>query len=91
MPCCGDIVHGAAGLAKAALRIDRAPEAVIAVRRDVCRECDRAEWRARKDGSTGLTTFSRCGECRCFIAAKSAVDAELCPLGKWPARPTAYD
>jgi hypothetical protein len=85
MPCCGgNLVRGVAGLVKAAARADRAPDPVIAARRDVCRSCDRAEKRARKDGSAGLTTFSRCMVCRCFIAPKSTLASERCPEGRWP-------
>ncbi len=79
MTCCGQIIHGAVGIAKSRLHIDRAPEVVIAARREVCRTCDRAEKRT----VAGLIQVRLCGECNCLIRDKSNVKSEKCPLGKW--------
>ena len=88
---CGNCLKGAAGLAKVALGMDAAPDAVIAERRDACRMCDRATRNPspRYVAAMGLTTLSRCQECGCFIAAKSMIAGETCPLGKWPESRTA--
>lgn len=87
---CGGIVHGAVGLAKAGLQaagvpVDQAPPGVAARRLDVCRGCDQATRNeARVDRpSKGLTTFSRCKVCDCFLKPKAAIASEACPLGKW--------
>ena len=88
MGCCGKsglafLAHGAVGLGKAVLRIDRADAETIAVRRDACRVCEFAENRKRKDGKEGLTTRSKCFICKCFIAPKTMVNGEKCPKEKW--------
>lgn len=79
------IIYGAAGLAKAALGIDKAPDEVIQFRRDMCRGCDEATRNENRiDRPTkGLTTFSQCRLCDCFIAPKTRISSEKCPLGKW--------
>ena len=76
MTCCGKIAHGAAGLIKAALRIDRAPRVVVLARRGMCRRCEHG-------GAGRLTTWTRCNECGCNIAAKTVIGAEACCRGKW--------
>lgn len=78
---CGDcptaetIVHGAAGLAKAALGIGRAGEAPIRIRRRECFFCDRARPCL---GVVGRAC--ECAECKCVIRAKTANAHEHCPL-----------
>lgn len=81
------IVTGAAGLAKAAAGIDRAGDATVQARRDLCRECPEATRNSdlRFAKNRGLTTLSRCKLCDCFIAAKTLIRSETCPAGKWPA------
>ena len=88
---CGKLVKGCKGLAMAALGIGRAEPEIIAQRRDACRTCDRATRNPspRYVAAMGLTTLSRCQECGCFIAAKSMIAGETCPLGKWPESRTA--
>lgn len=85
MSCCGDIVAGAAGLAKAALRIDRADAAIIKGRRNACRTCPEASRNPHPKyaANAGLTSFSVCGKCDCFISAKTLIGSAACPLGKW--------
>jgi hypothetical protein len=83
--CCNDknktglahLAHGAVGLTKALVGIDRAPAAVIEARRAICRQCDRAT--RHKDGVRVL----RCQECACWIKLKTRLAGETCPLGKW--------
>lgn len=80
------ICRGCIGLAKAALHIDRASEATILLRRDYCRNCDKAT--RSKDPKfsrfNGLTSLSRCTGCGCNIMAKTVIKHEVCPLGRWP-------
>ncbi len=93
MGCCaknivhaaGQMLHGAVALAKVAVGADAAPEALIAVRRDICRQCAQATRNSdpRFAAHAGLTTLSRCRACGCFVAAKTRLTAERCPLGRW--------
>jgi hypothetical protein len=93
MGCCGDtvgkIIHGAAGLARAATGIDAVPLTVLMQRRDVCRGCEYATRNPapRYAVNKGLTSLSRCTRCHCFIAAKTQIGSEFCPLGLWKAFP----
>jgi hypothetical protein len=84
MGCCNEqktglarLAHGAVGLIKAAVGIDRAPAAGVAARVQVCRQCDRAT--RHKDGVRVL----KCLECSCWIKLKTRLAGETCPLGKW--------
>jgi hypothetical protein len=86
--CCNKtstLAHGAIGVAKAALGFDRADEATVEARRNACRDCEHATRNPKRlDRPTkGLTTLSKCGLCKCYIAAKTANADEKCPLGKW--------
>lgn len=88
MACtCTEIVAGAMGLAKAAVGADRAPDAIVAQRRGICRECPEATRSADParlaKPTKGLTSLSRCRACGCFIAAKTLLASESCPLNKW--------
>lgn len=91
MSCCGKsepltaskIVHGAIGLTKAALQIDRPSEETIQSRRDICRACDFASRNDKFPEFKGLTSFSICSECSCLIAAKTVIGKETCPESKW--------
>lgn len=85
MGCCGKILHGAVALAKVAVGANAAPDAVVAARRDFCRQCDQATRNpdARFSANQGLTTFSRCRKCGCFIGAKTRLTGEKCPLERW--------
>lgn len=84
MPCdCKTVVEGAVGLTKAILHIDRADDATIAARRDICRNCDQAELRTSKNKRLTLTVLSRCKACGCVVSAKTAIKSEVCPLLKW--------
>jgi len=81
MGCCGNIVTGAVGLAKAAVGADAAPPEVVQQRRDLCRECPHASRNPERAHlpSKGLTTLSTCALCGCFIAAKTKIASESCP------------
>lgn len=85
MGCCGKILHGAIALAKVAVGADAAPDAVVASRRDICRQCDQAtrSSESRFAAHRGLTTLSRCRACSCFIAAKTKLKTEHCPQARW--------
>lgn len=62
--------QGAVGLARAALGVDRAPEATIRARRQRCRACPDKVGRL-------------CTACGCLIAAKTLVYSQSCPRGRW--------
>ncbi len=85
MGCCQKIVHGAVALSKVAVGVDPAPPSIVAGRRDICRWCDQATRNSapRFAAHAGLTTFSRCRACGCFIAAKTRLAGERCPNGRW--------
>lgn len=70
----GKIIQGAVGLTKAALRIDRAPDAIVAGRKAVCGTCPEL-----------VTTcgVNNCRKCGCVYRAKIVNASEKCPLGKW--------
>lgn len=79
------VVHGAIGIAKAALHIGRASEEEVAKRRNLCRNCEHA---TRNDdpkfkATNGLTNLSQCQKCSCVILAKTSNKDEKCPLGRW--------
>ena len=75
MGCCDKIAHGASGIAKAALGIDRVDGASWARRRAVCVACEHSTHSGGR--------LSRCKLCDCFIGAKIRVKGEQCPEGKW--------
>ena len=93
MGCCGKILtqtagkvlHGAVALAKVAVGADAASPSLVAARRDICRRCDQATRNTdpRFAAHAGLTTFSRCRTCGCFIAAKTKLAGEHCPQERW--------
>jgi hypothetical protein len=89
---CGEIVHGAVGLAKAGLQsvgvpIDQVSDAELQRRRDICRDCPEATRNPERMHlpTKGLTTLSKCNLCGCFIAAKTKLASERCPANppKW--------
>jgi hypothetical protein len=75
---CGKIIHGAAGLVKAATGIDRASDAEVERRRDICRSCPEAVPCVANVGRK-----CRCRLCGCLLRAKTAIASEQCPAGKW--------
>jgi hypothetical protein len=86
---CATCVKGVVGLAKAAAGVDAAPADVVDARRLACRHCSLASRSQRFAAAPhrGLTTLSRCGACSCFVAAKTRLAGEACPLGWWLAVP----
>lgn len=92
---CGTVTKGIVGLTKAAaqsagIAVDKAPRGVVQARRDVCRECPEATRNEAKISTPtkGLTTLSRCKKCNCFIAAKTKLASQSCPMDKWPLLPS---
>ena len=83
--CAEKIVHGATGLAKAALHIDMAPLYAMQDRRNHCRNCEHVTRNLKRIHlpTKGLTTLSRCKLCDCNVAAKTQIAAEICPIKKW--------
>lgn len=74
----GRIIHGAIGLAKAAIGIDLADEATIEARRAICRACPHAMPHEKNPAK-----FGACEKCGCRLQAKTAIASESCPIGKW--------
>lgn len=80
-PCCSaksKIFGGAVGLAKALSGVGRADNKVIVKRRNICRSCDHA---IPCVGNIGR--ICRCKACGCILKAKTAIESESCPIGKW--------
>jgi len=71
------VAHGIAGLAKAAMRIERASDATIAARETTCDGCEHLD--------RSLLGIRRCSHCKCALAAKIRIKSERCPIGKWVA------
>ncbi len=80
-----NIIKGVIKLSKVALSMDKAPDDIISARRDVCRNCEYSTKNKDKINtpSKGLSLRSICTNCKCFIAAKTQLLNEQCPLGKW--------
>mgnify|MGYP003331829932 CR=1 FL=1 len=63
-------VHGAIGLLKSLLGLDKSPQEIIEQRWKTCESCESYKsW--------------LCQECGCIIHHKIRVLSEECPLGKW--------
>ena len=63
--------HGVSGLAQYAAGIGQARPEIIAKRRQICAPCEQ-------------NSYGFCIKCRCFLAAKTTIAAEECPLNRWP-------
>ena len=90
MNCCNKtitqtIVNGVKGLTKVALGIDIVDKETITKRRNECRLCDHASRsnNPKFNSTNGLTNFSKCDLCLCFIRAKTQLKTEQCPLKLW--------
>ncbi|HEV7299202.1 MAG TPA: hypothetical protein VGN72_07545 [Tepidisphaeraceae bacterium] len=90
---CSDCTKGVVGLAKAGLQavgvaVDQARDDVVQARRDQCRACEFATRNhdPKHAATKGLTNLSRCTICNCFLAAKTRLASEQCPLPipRWP-------
>ncbi len=68
-------IHGAVGLVKAAVGMDKAPRELVEKRQEICDNCEHAVLR------TGV--FWQCDICKCATAAKIRLKGEKCPIGKW--------
>ena len=80
-----DLIKGAVGLSKIALRQDLISTDAIKARRDACRNCEfSTKNKERLNTPTkGLTNKSMCIKCKCFIIAKTQLVTEKCPLDLW--------
>lgn len=78
------VAHGAAGLTKYALGIDRSPDELIADRLAICDGCEKS---TPKDKPVADRYCDRSGNgapgCGCWLKAKTALAQEHCPLSKW--------
>lgn len=72
-PILQKVIKGSVGLVKAGMGIGLAKSALIAQRREICSQCDRLR-------SLAVDT---CSVCNCVIIAKTRLNEEKCPLGKW--------
>lgn len=70
----GDIVKGAAAIAKNLLGVGVAPSRVVALRLLKCNGCEHAV-----SGSVPR----RCGLCQCIVSQKARRADEKCPDGRW--------
>ena len=79
--CKGGIIHGAVGIAKAVVGIDRTDPDELTRRVRACLghptggpdaipPCDQYD-------------SGKCNACGCFVKFKTKLDSERCPLGKW--------
>lgn len=77
------VAHGAAGLAKAAIGIDRTPDDLITLR---VRQCvgHPTGGEDHIDPCPEYKAGFLCGACGCIVAAKLRIKSEVCPRGKWP-------
>jgi hypothetical protein len=77
------LTHGVAGIVKAVLHIDRADEATIIKRREICTACPESVPIVK--GAGIISKCDKCKICGCVLAAKIVNAGEACPLGKWAA------
>lgn len=76
---CRRALRGVRGLAKSAMGIDKPDDPTVQKRRKICEACPRLS-----KNSTGIITKrSKCMECTCYYIAKTRLQKEKCPLGKW--------
>lgn len=86
MSCCGTIVNGAVGLARAGIAattgIGATPLPEYKARLRTCWYCDKSQ-PLTVAGVQILGKKEQCGECGCIITAKASIATERCPLGRW--------
>lgn len=86
---CVKAFYGALGIAKAALGLGAAAREVIARRRAICHDCDKAlpcrEGASEKCWCGPLWQSLRgdARTCGCRLRYKTQLQNESCPLGKW--------
>ncbi len=68
-------IHGAVGLVKAAVGMDKSSPELIAQRQEICEACE--HW------VKPLGLFHRCDICKCATHLKIRLKGEKCPIGKW--------
>lgn len=64
------VAHGAVGLGKSLLGIDKASDETVQARWEICKSCE-------------FFKFWRCTDCKCLVPAKIRVASEFCPQNKW--------
>jgi hypothetical protein len=70
------LFRGAVGITKAVLGIQTLRPLEVYRRREICRTCE--FFNSSKRGFT-----DRCSKCGCFLTAKTVLEEERCPVGKW--------
>lgn len=84
-----EVVHGAVALGKTLLGMGLADAAERDRRRARCADCEFSRapcpvaWVAELSPEPGAAALGCCGECRCYLWAKTARADEHCPRGKW--------
>ena len=71
-----NVVHGALGLGKWLLRMDRVERDTAVARLKICAACEH-----RRAVIRGIV--ATCGVCGCALRSKVASQNEHCPVGKW--------
>jgi hypothetical protein len=70
-------MHGATGLIRAVLHIDRAPDEMIKARREICKPCPHLS------AAKALLRIRYCDKCKCLLKAKTEDRKEKCCDGRW--------
>jgi len=85
VPTPNQMIKGAQGLSKLVMGKNNTDEVTIQLRRDVCRNCEFSTKNQSLLTSPckGLTAYSQCEKCACFIKYKTMLTTEQCPLNKW--------
>jgi len=88
--CCGQgivktVARGVVGISKVIAQVGIADKETIQNRRDTCRFCEFASKskNPKFNATNGLTNMSTCSKCHCLIVAKTQLNSEKCPEGKW--------
>jgi len=79
------IVKGVVGAAKIILGTNNASADTIKERRDICRVCEFSTKNTAliNEPCKGLTSYSQCEKCACFIKYKTMLQDSQCPQNKW--------
>ena len=71
-----DIAHGAVGLSKVALGIEKVSDEVSKKRLEICLSCPN---KIKQFSKLVNKDVSKCSICKCFIKAKVLLKNEFCP------------
>jgi hypothetical protein len=72
------VLHGAAGISKSLMRINKAPDDIIEKRLSLCKKCEFAIGpKLHPDRKV------KCNKCGCLINHKIRLKESFCPINKW--------